>query len=122
MAALEVLVDICQEFGDELVNGPTESIPQVAPLEAIWLDFGDDPLVMTETEWAQNSGPAMSAMMDVLKMFHDRQSTYVSVLTALQRAQNERRKWQKRGHKYGKELRAAQHEIGGFMDALETRK
>ena len=27
VAALEVLVDICQEFGDELVNGPAESIP-----------------------------------------------------------------------------------------------
>jgi len=83
VAALEVLVDICQEFGDELVNGPTESIPQVAPLEAIWLDFGDDPLVMTETEWAQSSRLAMSAMMAVLKMFHDRQGTYVSALTAL---------------------------------------
>ena len=72
MAALEVLVDICQEFGDELINGPAESIPRVALSEAVWLDFGDDPLVMTETEWAQSSGPAMSAMMAVLKMFHDR--------------------------------------------------
>ena len=84
MAALEVLIDICQEFGDELVNGPAESIPRVAPSEAVWLDFGDDPLVMTETEWAESSGPAMSAMMAILKMFHDRQSTYVSVLIALQ--------------------------------------
>ena len=71
MAALEVLVAICQEFGDELVNGPIESIPRVALLEAVWLDFGDDPLVMTEIERAQSSGPAMSAMMAVLKMFHD---------------------------------------------------
>jgi len=92
VAALEVLVDICQEFGDELVNGPAESIPRVAPLEAVWLDFLDDPLVMTETERAQSSGPAMSAMMAILKMFHDRQGTYVGVLIALQQAQNERRK------------------------------
>ena len=84
VAALEVIVDICQEFGDELVNGPAESIPRVAPLEAVWLDFLDDPLVMTETERAQSSRPAMSAMTTVLKMFYDRQSTYVSVLTALQ--------------------------------------
>ena len=52
VTALEVLVDICQEFGNELVNGPAESIPRVAPLEAVWLDFGDDPLVMTKTEQA----------------------------------------------------------------------
>ena len=64
----------------------------------------------------------MSAMMAILKMFHDRQGTYVSVLIALQQAQNERRKWQKCARKYGKELRVAQHEIGGFMDALETHR
>ena len=84
MAALELLVDICQEFGDELINGLAESNPRVAPSEAVWLDFEDDPLVMSEIEWAQSSRPAMSAMMAILKMFHDRQSTYVSVLTALQ--------------------------------------
>ena len=77
---------------------------------------------MTETEKAQSSRPAMSAMMAVLKMFYDRQSTYVSALIALQQAQNERRKWKKRVCKYGNELRATQNEIGGFMDALETRR
>ena len=76
-----------------MVNGPAESIPRIALSEAIWLDFGDDPLVMTETEQTQRSGPAMSAMMAVLEMFHDRQSIYVSVLIALQYAQNEQRKW-----------------------------
>ena len=86
VAALEVLVDICQEFGDELINGPAESIPRVAPSEAVWLDFEDDPLVMSKTERAQSSRLAMSTMMAVLKMFYDRQSTYVSVLTALQQA------------------------------------
>ena len=64
----------------------------------------------------------MSAMMVVLKMFHDHQNTYVSVLIALQQAQNERRKWKKHARKYGNELRAAQNEIGGFMDALEARR
>ena len=79
-------------------------------------------MVMAEAERAQSLGPAMSAMMVVLKMFLDRQSTYVSVLTALQQAQNERCKWKKRACKYSNELRAAQNEIGGFMDALETRR
>ena len=79
-------------------------------------------MVMTEAKRAQSLGPAMSAMIAVLKMFHDRQSTYVSVLTALQQAQNERRKWKKHARKYGNELRAAQNEIGGFMDALETHR
>ena len=52
VAALEVLVDICQEFGDELVNGLAESIPRVATSEAVWLNFEDDRLVMTEVEMA----------------------------------------------------------------------
>ena len=50
MAALEVLLDICQEFGDELIVGPAESIPRVAQSEVEWLNFEDDPLVMTEAE------------------------------------------------------------------------
>jgi hypothetical protein len=62
VVALEVLLDICQDFDDELINGPAESIPRVAPSEATWLDFGDDPLVMTEMEQAQSSRSAMSAM------------------------------------------------------------
>jgi len=122
MAALEVLLDICQEFGDELINGLAESIPRVAPSEVEWLNFEVDPLVMTEAERAQSLGPAMSAMMVVLKMFQDRQGTYVSALTALQQAHNERSKWKERARKYGNELRAAQNEIGGFMNALETHR
>ena len=75
---------------------------------------------MTETEWAQSSRLAMSAMMAVLKMFHDRQVTYVSALTTLQQAQNEWHKWKKRAHKYGNELRTAQNDIGGLMGLLEA--
>jgi hypothetical protein len=70
MAAMEVLLDICQDFGDELINGPTGSIPQVAPSEVAWLDFGDDQLVMTKMEQAQSSRLAMSAMMAVLKLYY----------------------------------------------------
>ena len=64
----------------------------------------------------------MSAMIAILKMFYDRQSTYVSVLIALQQAQKERRKWKKRACKYGNELRIAQNDIGGLMSALEARR
>ena len=31
VAAFEVLSEICQEFGDELVNGPAGSFPWVDP-------------------------------------------------------------------------------------------
>ena len=31
VAAFEVLSEICQEFGDELVNGPTGSFPWEDP-------------------------------------------------------------------------------------------
>ena len=55
-----------------MINGPAESIPRVALSEVEWLNFEDDPLVMTEAERAQCSGPAMSAMMAVLKLFQDR--------------------------------------------------
>jgi hypothetical protein len=80
---MEVLLDISQDFGDELINGPAGSIPQVAPSEAAWLDFGDDPLVMTKIERAQNFGSAMSAMMAVLKLYYMRQVTYSSAMLAL---------------------------------------
>ena len=52
-----------------MINGPAESIPRVALSKAEWLNFEDDPLVMTKAERVQSSGPAMSAMMVVLKMF-----------------------------------------------------
>ena len=52
VAALEVLVDISQEFGDKLINGPAESIPRVALFEVEWLNLEDNPLVMAEAERA----------------------------------------------------------------------
>ena len=122
MAALEVLLDICQEFGDKLIAGPAESIPRVALSEVEWLNFEDDPLVMTEAERSQSSGPAMSAMMAVLKLFQDHQGTYVSALIALQQALKEQLMWKKRACKNGKELRTARNDIGGLMSALENHR
>jgi hypothetical protein len=36
VAAFEVLSKICQNFGDELVNGPAASFPHVDPSETMW--------------------------------------------------------------------------------------
>ena len=71
-----------------MIDGPAESIPRVALSEVEWLNFEDDP-VMTEAERAQSSGPTMSVMMAVLKLFQDRQGTYVGALTALRQALKE---------------------------------
>jgi hypothetical protein len=47
--AIEMLA-ICQEFGDELVNGPARTIPRVDPTKAFWMQLGDNPLVIGNTE------------------------------------------------------------------------
>ena len=60
--------------------------------------------------------------MAVLKMFQDRQGTYVSALTALRQALKEQLTWKKCACKNGKELRTAQNDIGGLMSALENRR
>ena len=60
----------------------------------------------------------MSAMMAVLKLFQDRQGTYVGALTALK----EQLTWKKCACKNVKELRTAQNDIGGFMSALENNR
>ena len=62
----------------------------------------------------------MSAMMAVLKLFQDRQGTYVGALTALRQALKEQLTWKKRAWKNGKELRTAQNDIDGLMSALEN--
>ena len=36
VATFEVLSEICQEFGDELVNGPVGSFPHVDASQTIW--------------------------------------------------------------------------------------
>jgi hypothetical protein len=57
VATLEVLLEICQDFGDELVNGPAGSfVSQV----------GTEPLEMREAMLGYSSSPAMSAMLAVL--------------------------------------------------------
>ena len=45
VAAFEVLSEICQEFGDELVNGPTRSFPWVDTSQTAWTQLGGNALV-----------------------------------------------------------------------------
>ena len=70
MVALEALSEICQEFGDELVNGPAGTFPQVDPLVTSWVQPGGNALVRNHDERAESSSVAVSAMFAVLKMFY----------------------------------------------------
>ena len=45
VVAFEVLSEICQEFGDELVNSPVGSFPQVDPSQTAWAQPGGNALV-----------------------------------------------------------------------------
>jgi hypothetical protein len=91
---MEVLLAICQEFSDQLVNGLARTIPRVDPVEAFLTQLGDNPLLMGNTEQAQSTGLVMSAMMAVLKVYYSCKESYVSAMLALQRAQAAQRKLQ----------------------------
>ena len=45
VATLDVLMDIAQSFGDELVGGLAASIPRVAPTDAEWTQEAGQALV-----------------------------------------------------------------------------
>ena len=87
VAALEVLLEICHDFGDELVNGPAGSFPSVSVTDTFVSQIGTEPLEIRETILGYSSSPAMSAMLAVLKLYYVRQDTYVEVMLALQQAQ-----------------------------------
>ena len=80
VAALDVLMDIAQSFGDELGGGPASSIPRVSPTEAEWTQDVGQALVRGRGERAQSDNAGMSAMMAVLKLCRVRQNTLSSVL------------------------------------------
>ena len=86
MAAFEVLSEICQEFGDELVNGPVGSFPRVDASQTTWTQPGGNALVGDRDERARSSNAAMSAMYAVMKMFYSRQDSYINRMLELQRA------------------------------------
>ena len=60
MVALEALSEIYQEFGDELVNGLAETLPQVDPSVTAWMQLGGNALVRDRDERAESSSVAMS--------------------------------------------------------------
>ena len=68
VAALDVLMDIAQSFGDELVGGPASSIPRVAPTEAEWTQKAGQALVRGRGECVRSDNAGMSAMMAILKL------------------------------------------------------
>ena len=87
MAAFEVLSEICQEFGDELVNGPVGPFPRVDASQTAWTQQGNNALVGDRDERARSINAAMSAMYAVMKMFYSRQDSYINYMQELQRAQ-----------------------------------
>ena len=84
--AFEILSEICQEFGDELVNGPARSFPRVGPSQTAWTQSGGNALVRDQDERVGSSNTAMSAMYAIMKMFYSRQDSYISCMQELQRA------------------------------------
>jgi hypothetical protein len=73
-------MDLAQSFGDELVGGPTASIPRVAPTDAEWTQEAGHALVQGHGERVQSDNVEMSAMMVVLKLCQVRKDTLSSVL------------------------------------------
>ena len=63
VVALEVLLEICQDYGDELVNGPAGSFPGVSVTDTFVSQIGTEPLEMREAILGYSSSPAMSAML-----------------------------------------------------------
>ena len=86
VATFEVLSEICQEFRDELVNGPTRSFPRVDPSQTAWTQPDGNALVTDRDERAGSSNAATSAMYAVMKMFYSRHDSYINCMQELQRA------------------------------------
>jgi len=78
-----MLLNFCQRFGDELTGGPATSIPRVDPTAAEWKQAEGCALVSGHGERAESSSPTKSAMMAVLKIFCQRENTYVRVMVAV---------------------------------------
>ena len=120
--ALEVLLEICQDFGDELVNGPAGSFPRVSVTDTFVSQIGTEPLEMRETVLGYSSSPAMSAMMAVLKLYYVCQDTNIEAMLALQQAQAGQRKLRKRVCKHRKAFSDAQAEIQNYHIALQAHR
>ena len=111
VATLEVLLEICQDYGDELVNGLAGSFPRVSVTDTFVSQIGTEPLEMRETILGYSSSPAMSAMLAVLNLYYVRQDTYIEAMLALQQAQVGQCKLCKRVRKHRKAFSDAQAKI-----------
>jgi len=122
VVALEALSEICQEFGDELVNSQAETFPRVDPSMTAWMQPGGNALVRDHDERAENSSAAMSAMFVVLKMFCSYRDSYVSCMLELQQAQATQRQLCGRVHRHQRAAREAQRETNNAIIALEAHR
>jgi hypothetical protein len=119
VAALEVLLEICQDFGDELVHGPVGTFPRVNPTDTFVSQIGIEPLEMREAMLGYSSSPAMSAVLAVLKLYYVRQDTYVEAMLALQQAHVGQHKLSKRVRKHRKAFSDAHAEMQNYHTALQ---
>jgi hypothetical protein len=83
VVAFEALSEICQEFRDELVNGPTGSFPRVDASQIVWMQLSHNSLVRDRDECAGSSNVAMSTMYTIMKMLYSHQDSYVSCMLEL---------------------------------------
>jgi len=120
-----MMLNICQKFGDELTGGPAASIPRTDPAVAEWKQADGGALVRGRGERAESSSPAMSAMMDVLKLFSQREDTYAQVMVAVRQAQEMQQKAEKRARKFCKQARLleqTQKDSNDWEDIAEYRR
>jgi len=122
VAALEVLLEICQEFGDELVNGPAGTIPRVNPTDTFVSQIGNEPIDMREAVLGYSTSPTISAKLAVLRLYYVHQDAYVEAMLALQRAQVGQHKLRRHMRKHRKAFRDAQVEIQHYHTALQAHR
>ena len=77
VAAHAMLLNLCQRFGNELTRGLGTSITYANPASVDWKQAEGCALVRGRGERAESSSPAMSAMMAMLKLFSQREDTYL---------------------------------------------
>ena len=75
VVAFEVLSQICQQHGDDLIGSVADTFPQVDPSTVVWAQRNRNALIQDRDERAESSSLAMSAMFTVMKMFYAHQDT-----------------------------------------------
>jgi hypothetical protein len=114
VTALDVIMEIAQNFRDELGGGLAASIPRIAPAIEWAQDVGQNAhgaLVRGRNERAQSDIMAMSAMMAVLKVNHDCQYTLSRVIDEAHRAKAAQHKYKKLARKLARALAMTRQEF-----------